>query len=91
MALCLVPLYGVISLKEKNVEIFNTQSMYLVLAIRGMLSTELKLHCNEVEYVGRKVTFNITIPVSYLSMSKNFICKKEQRNSRVTKYSAKVD
>ena len=23
MALCLVPLYGVISLKEKNVEIFN--------------------------------------------------------------------
>ena len=24
MALCLVPLYGVISLKKKNVEIFNT-------------------------------------------------------------------
>ena len=23
MALCLVPLYGIISLKEKNVEIFN--------------------------------------------------------------------
>ena len=29
MAHCLVPLYGVISLKEKNVEIFNTYCLEL--------------------------------------------------------------
>ena len=29
MALCLVPLYGVISLKEKNVEIFNNRILQI--------------------------------------------------------------
>ena len=34
MALCLVPLYGVISLKEKNVEIFNNINTDLMLLFR---------------------------------------------------------